>query len=308
MSYNKETDPTYAHPPINYDMAPPPYSMTDAPIPHGEAPTYEAAPGYSATTSTSGGIAGVSSRFPQTINAYFGKKVFKTFYVGEHADSPLFAVTMHSGVTSKPLLELRGGLRDSDPIIATADNESRWSSGRNAVIKILGTPAGHGPTDDEGYPEQTFPMKQQHVWKNVSYQFTAEIGRGKDVRREDFEWRRSRGGEVHDLNGTAAWGWKLVRLSSGDQPGAGGTRETRAAGETSDGKEVVAVWAMNYRWSTNKMFRFQFLSSSATGLLGERFALAALITALKLWHLEYLSAIGTDSGTAAGVAASASVA
>lgn len=279
-------------------VAPPPYSAVDTGAQRASyppAPSYEAVPGTSSSASGSS-IAGVTKRFPQSINAYFQKAGFsKTFHLGEHADQPLFAVTMHSGLTSNPLLELHSGPNDSDPIIATANNEKRWSSGRTTVVQILpaafsslggaDTASGSGPTSSQ--EAEKIIMKQTNLLKNVTYPFSVEVGLGKDLRVENFEWRSSRGGEIQDLDKYTR-GYKLVRLCS-EGTGHGGERSTRAANTTSDGKEVVAVFAQNSGWSMNKIFKFQFLESGATGVLGDRFALVALMSGLKIWYIEYIA-------------------
>ncbi|XXH05722.1 hypothetical protein Hte_012158 [Hypoxylon texense] len=300
-------------------VAPPPYSASaDASTAHA-APSYEAVPGKNGSAVTSG-VAGVSNRFPQSLNAYFPKMRFtKTFHLGGHADQLRFAVTMHTGLTSKPLLELRAGPSESDPVVATANNEKKWGSGRNFVVQVLplplpvpeqtsaagsssspsspssssssaATPAAHiRQQQDWQLSPQTIRMQQKHSWKHVQYPFSAEVGLGKDVRREDFEWRRSRGGEVQQLDKHAGYGWKLVRLSS-EATGQGGERAARSSGATSDGKEVVAVWSHSSSWSASKVFKFQFLESGATGVLGDSFALIALASALKVWYVEFVEA------------------
>ncbi|KAI0838012.1 hypothetical protein F5Y06DRAFT_269569 [Hypoxylon sp. FL0890] len=266
-------------------IAPPPYSTVD--------PGRQAVPGAS-TSSRSRSRA--NNRFPQSLNAYLPKAGFsKTFYLGEHADQPVFAVTMHSGLTSKPLLELHSGPKGSDPIIATANNEKRWSSGRTTVIQILpgaisslsGADSASGSSPESSQETQKIIMKQTNILKNVTYPFSIEVGLGKDLHVENFEWRGSRGGEVQGLDKYTR-GYKLVRLGR-EGAGEGGERSTRAANTTSDGKEVVAVFAHNTSWSMNKVFKFQFLESGATGVLGDRFALIALMTALKIWYIEYIA-------------------
>ncbi|KAI2619643.1 hypothetical protein GGR54DRAFT_602887 [Hypoxylon sp. NC1633] len=294
-------DPKEAAPeaPVEDGPAPPPYNEFDVPA--------QAAPSYQALPSGGGGgaaIAGVSNRFPPALNAYFSSNAFsRNFHLGEHADQKLFAVTMHIGLSSKLLLELHAGPNHSDPVAATASNQNKWGSGKNSVVQImpsaLGPSAGpesalasasaSGPSSAQSQATQTFTMNQQHDWKNVKYPFSADVGLAKDVRREDFEWRRSRGGEVQGLDKYAGYGFKLVRLGSA-ATGGGGERATRSEGATSDGKEVVAAWSYNSSWSVKKMFRFQFFESGATGVLGDQFALAALVTALRIWYVEFVLA------------------
>ncbi|KAI1771710.1 hypothetical protein F4818DRAFT_428810 [Hypoxylon cercidicola] len=296
------TEADFAAPPTRQDtaVAPPPYStFGDASAAHA-APSYEAVPRDG--NAAGSGVAGVSSRFPQSLNAYFPKmKLSKTFHLGEHADQLRFAVTMHSGLTSKPWLELHSGPNESDPIVATADNESKWGSSKNFVVQVIPIPesaAGVSSTSaqqDWQLSPQTIRIHRKHDWKHMQYPFSAEVGLGKDVRHEDFEWRHSRGGEVQQLDKYAGYGWKLVRLGS-SATGQGGERPARSSGATSDGKEVVAAWSHSTSWSASKVFKFQFLESGATGVLGESFALIALASALKIWYVEFVAAISSGGG------------
>ncbi|XXG98979.1 hypothetical protein Hte_005312 [Hypoxylon texense] len=112
---------------------------------------------------------------------------------------------------------------------------------------------------------------------------------------EVFEWRHSQGREVHSLNpDPRATGYKLVRGIAGPGSGrggpyvgGGGPRATRQEGESSDGKEIVAVWATVDGGCKKKKrpFAFRLLGSGATGELGDEFALAALVTALKIYSM-----------------------
>ncbi|OTA99453.1 hypothetical protein M426DRAFT_325106 [Hypoxylon sp. CI-4A] len=295
---------------IESGAAPPPYSATDIgarETPHAsEAPTYEAVPGSSRNTSTRV-IAGVKHRFPQSLNAYYQKLGFsKSLNLGEHADKPLFAVSMHSGLSGKPMLELHAGPSTSDPIIATSGNRSVFSSGMTTVVQIMPAASLFSQDSASGSTSQaqaaaaaaaaveTITMKETHDWRhlNITYPFSLEVGLGggssKDTRVEHFEWRSSRGAEIQTLTQFSR-GYKLVRVGS-SAVGQGGRRATRAAGATSDGLEVVAVCAYNGSWSLSKAFKFQFLESGATGVLGDRFALVALMSGLKIWYVEMIAA------------------
>ncbi|KAI1472365.1 uncharacterized protein F4812DRAFT_408631 [Daldinia caldariorum] len=281
---------------------PPPYTAIDS----SQAPPYAAACGSSQAPPVAGAsaIAGVRNRFPQCLNAYFEKKFMsKVFHLGEHAETPLYAVTMHSGWSGKPLLEMHAGPSESDPVVATAGHESRWSSGKRTVIQVFPDPAsdpggpttsagesssGSGSGSGSGSPgaaKKTVHMTQKHSWTRLWHELSVEVGTGKKVRAEDFKWRRTRGEEVKELD---KWGqgWKLVRLS--------GTAAGKNA--TSDGKEVVAVWTVNGSWSMNKFCKFQFLESGATGVLGDAFALVALVSGLKIWYLEFIESTAASAG------------
>ncbi|KAI0112938.1 hypothetical protein F4814DRAFT_420058 [Daldinia grandis] len=278
------------------EVAPPPYTAVDAvahpPSHDGQAPSYVAVPGGSSSGAAAGVIAGVNNRFPQCVNAYFERKFTSSaFHLGEHADTPLYAVTMHSGWSSKPLLEMHSGPNESDPVIATAGHESRWSSGKHTIIQIFPDPSTSAGESSSGpgsaVTAKTIDMVQKNSWTRQWQELTIEVGIGKDLRLENFEWRRTRGEEVKELD---RWGngWKLVRLS--------GTVPGRAS--TSDGKEIVAVWTLNGKPSMNKFCKFQFLESGATGVLGDTFALAALISGLKIWYIEFLQNTSASSAAA----------
>jgi hypothetical protein len=201
-----------------------------------------------------------------------------TFHLGETKDTPLYAVRAHSGMTKNPELMLYDGPTDKYPVLATANRQSVWKPKRS----ILTVPAHEGISHDS--ESQRVEMNQNGTLKIQNFAFEADVGLGKDTHREQFEWRVSHAGEVRDLHGVS-WGWKLVRLSS--QPlGGGGERATRALGSTSDGNEVVAVWAHQSGMSMTKAFKFQFTGSALTGMMGDRWATLALISALRIWWLE----------------------
>ncbi|KAI0867948.1 hypothetical protein GGS24DRAFT_483818 [Hypoxylon argillaceum] len=267
-------------------VPPPPYQETDdnanTYLPLGPAPTYD----VGESSSGAGSISGVKPKFPAALNAYMG--FAKTFQLGERKEEPLFAVRMHSGFTKNPDLVLYDGPSDKGPVLATATHESLWKSS-----SILTAPAREGVAHDS--ESQRVAMPGHWNLKRQTFAFAAEVGVGKETRREEFEWRSSHGSEVKELDGYR-WGWKLVRLSS-QAPGGGGERATRALGSTSDGLEVVAAWAHNNSFSMSKMFKFQLMGSALAGMLGERGATLALISALRIWWLEVNSA-------AAGAAAS----
>ncbi|KAI1635865.1 hypothetical protein F4809DRAFT_663545 [Biscogniauxia mediterranea] len=269
MSYSKD-ELAYTSS-YNQGPAPPPYAECDptsAPV-TVPAPAYEAG-GPSTSTSTS-----VRSKFPPALNAYVHQKLTSTtFHLGETQDAPLFAGELHSGWSGKPEALLRAGPGERDPVLATASAENKWTA-RNVVVM-----AGNGRPGEMARIEVTTHYKL----RNSNASFAMDVGPGKDRRREEFEWRYSGGSEIKGLEGER-WGWKLVRLSE-DTGAGGGERSARPAGSTSDGKEVVAVWTHNASWSMKKAFKFQFLGSGLTGVLGDRWAAAVLVSAIRMWWLE----------------------
>ncbi|KAI4592308.1 hypothetical protein KJ359_011367 [Pestalotiopsis sp. 9143b] len=271
-------------PPPAYSEAVPPSSSSHQ---DQEAPQEKASSDLKSIRPT----AHIPQQFPPSFNAYYQWKFTKTFHLGEHKDRPLYAVRTHTGWSSAPGVVLHNGPSDKDPVLAAAGNESTWS--KHTVVVLP-------PLPGSGAESSTEFMRTNLGWKTQTYPFTIEVGdtsggAGRGAwRRENFEWRQSHGGEVRQL-GKCFRGWKLVRLGA-DADGPGGQRDERAAGASSDGKEVVAVWAFYSGWSMTKSFKFQFLGSGLTGELGERWSVMAVITALRMWYLHFQ---GVNASTAA---------
>ncbi|KAI0972131.1 hypothetical protein F4678DRAFT_431277 [Xylaria arbuscula] len=268
----------------DHGVPPPPYQEAD-----DNSNTYsptEPAPFYDAGGPSSGArsISGSTRKFPPALNAYMQMKFAQTYHLGETKDTPLFAVRLHSGLTKNPELVLYDGLDEKGAVLGTATHQSLWKSGT-----IMTAPAREGVAHDS--ESQQVIMSSPKLFKTNIYAFTADAGVGKETRREQFEWRNSHGSEVRDLDGYK-WGWKLVRLSS-PAAGNGGERATRASGETSDGLEVVAAWAHNNSMSMTKAFKFQLLGSALTGMLGDRGATLALVSALRIWSIEVATTTAT---------------
>ncbi|KAI1846667.1 hypothetical protein JX265_009030 [Neoarthrinium moseri] len=273
-----------------YDAPPPAYSETET--------SYQAPPVDSKDRLRDVEPASRTNRqFPPSFNAYYQKKLSMTMHLGEHREQPLFAVKMHSGWRGKPGIVLHGGPSSDDPVLASAVNKSYWS--RHTTVTL--------PPLPDSPSESCSEFMQTHTsLKTLTYKFAVEVGDGPNAHREDFEWRHSRGAEIRGLD-KHSWGWKLARLGACSQ-GSGGERNERSLGETSDGKEVVAVWAQNSGWSLTKAYKFEFVGAGLTGEMGERWALMAVITALRIWHIEWTAqnaAAGSSSGAAAGAAAAA---
>ncbi|WPH01517.1 Hypothetical protein R9X50_00436300 [Acrodontium crateriforme] len=106
--------------------------------------------------------------------------------------------------------------------------------------------------------------------------------------KEKFEWRRTSGLEVnHAAHSPDAEGWKLVRLRSKFDYTTfkGGPHDENL---TSDGYEVVAVWA-NYHdpGTENLVSVFKFLGSGAGGDMGGLWSTMAVLTGLRIAQLEH---------------------
>lgn len=146
---------------------------------------------------------------------------------------------------------------------------------------------------------------------------------GIDGEVEVFEWRRSRGSEIKQLG--ASWrGWKLVRMGSSSRgqheaaqfhekddeslPRYSSEDEKHGRADSAHGieesgeDEIVAVWAKTGCWtSLHDVGEFAFLGSGASGELGQRFAVMAVMTALCIWQKAM-----RDQATAGAVSATTS--
>ena len=270
--------------------------------------------------------------FPAAFNLYHQKSKSGrslVYTIGEHDSEPLYTLTIHSGISGNPSLVLHNGPEAGAPALASANKEPGQESfankftGRASLITLPALPNFGRPTTEE-------PLENHVTLSGAGYAFSLEVQRGalgaitgagdddgaagsndgdkkgddhaaNQWTRERFEWRKSRGNEVKQLDKINS-GWKLVRIHS-EADGVGGTRRARDAGASSDGKELVAVFAEVSGWSTSKVVKFKFLGSGATGEMGARWSLMAVMTALRVWDMQNglsESAAATAAG-AAGV-------
>ncbi|KAH9884159.1 hypothetical protein F4778DRAFT_787930 [Xylariomycetidae sp. FL2044] len=305
------------------DQAPPYTTAPETTAGPSSAAASASASSAGPSTSAGAGAAGrVGSRFPVNLSAFFRWKFTMTFHLGERKEAPLFAVTAHTGWTAKPLLELHDGPGEDDPIIATANSAGGYR-GRDSVLMVgvgvgVGVPQPATRTK-KGEEVRMTPIQMpcaQSSWRSASFPFQVEVvwppgggGGGKgggsssssssSSRVERFEWRHSKGAEIRDMD-VISYGWKLVRLDGPARSGGGGggKRAEREVGLTSDGLEVVAAWGHDINWSMTQDWKFRFLGSGATGELGDRWAVTAVISSLKIWHLEYQRSSSTTIAVA----------
>ncbi|KAH7016716.1 hypothetical protein EDB80DRAFT_703375 [Ilyonectria destructans] len=223
---------------------------------------------------TTGGPLGPSpySRLPLGFNIYHKGWMSKTYPLGEHEDQIRLTVTLHGQFGhKKPFIVLHDGNDPDGPVLGTVTKESLLNA--HTTITVPGRPgSAFNPLSEH--------LKCNMALKQFTFTFAFDVGIGKDTRRERFEWRPSRGEEVKVLD-KWAWGWKLVRLGAGE--GGGGSRSERGTGKTSDGKDIVAVWAENSTWTMSKCGKFHFIGAGSTGELGEEWAFMAVMSALRLW-------------------------
>ena len=256
-------------------LPPPPFSETDeyshSGPPEDQLPPYET-PTYGDASGTSTRLAPATCKFPPSMNGYFPWKMGSSlFHLGPSANETLFAIGLHSGLSSgRPPMILYDGPSDKDPILATSKTEKHLLS-RHLLINVNPSPRN---------PEGTSIR-----FNSNSRIFSMSIGgSGKDAAMEDFKWRRSHGSEIKDLAGNS-WGWKLVRENS-SATGTGGKRKERDPGFTSDGKEILAVIAYNMSASMSKATKFAFMGQGLTGSMGEDWEIAAVISGLWVWLID----------------------
>ncbi|KAH8648576.1 hypothetical protein BX600DRAFT_442862 [Xylariales sp. PMI_506] len=238
--------------------APPPYSYAP-----NQAPPMAPSNQYQYQQPAPPPPASIPRQFPASFSLYHPSTFSKTYLLGEHQSQPLYAVALHTGWSGKPDVVLHAGPDEKRfPPIASVDANTM---SRSSTVTLPPVPGSGLDCATERAEFSGFG----HGKESFSIEVDASGGR-----REAFEWRHSHGGEVDGLGGRGR-GWKLVRLAAS---GSGASR-------SSDGKEVVAVWA-NASMSATKILNFEFLGSGATGVLGERWAIMAVITALRIWDKE----------------------
>ncbi|KAI6091651.1 hypothetical protein F4821DRAFT_226573 [Hypoxylon rubiginosum] len=276
---------------------PPPYSAVNriSRVPAREPPSYATATAVPATTMnnpTSSAVAPRATRapsyfveIPRAVTAYWPKRNLSSeFCLGESPDKLLFRVSKGPHFAPHPLLALYIGPAKNGLALGKLHKPDVRNPHDDGLIEIF-SPASAKRT----VVHMTSEVHIAHTYRP----FTMVVGEGGREHAETFEWRRSRGSEVHTIDkDKVARGYKLVRLS-GEAPtgGHGGKRKERPIGESSDGKEVVAVWVTNDNKRDperpdRKPFQFQLCGSGLTGTLGKHFAFVALMTALKIWITE----------------------
>lgn len=215
-------------------------------------------------------------RLPLSFNIYYKQWFSSMYQIGEHENQPLFTIQRHGAWGSdKPMIVLHEGADPKGPVVGTVTKEGMMN--HDTVIEL---PMSPRKGSEGGTIREPLASDVTITLKNSRFTFSFDVGRGKETRRETFEWRISKAIEVRALD-SMAFGWKLVRL--GPDGGRGGTRDAREVGEASDGKEVVAAWSENSGLTLSKIAKFHFLGSGATGELGDDWALMAALSAFRLW-------------------------
>lgn len=214
----------------------------------------------------------MNRQFPPAFNLYRDALAARpsSFSLGEHQSSPIYAVTSWSGWSAQASLVLHNGPTEDYPPLASV---TYGSPARRMDVFLPPLP---------GRPPAPASVQVPGAMR-ARFAFSVEVplpGAGAGVyRAESFEWRRSNSPAVGSLGGRSQ-GWKLVRLSNELPPGAGGRGPP-----SGDGHEVVAVCA-HAVMSMSKLWKFAFTGTGASGALGERWAVMAVITGLVIWDQE----------------------
>ncbi|KAI1480391.1 hypothetical protein F4774DRAFT_81909 [Daldinia eschscholtzii] len=241
----------------------------------------------------------IPRQFPPAFNMYAESR--RHYRIGEHQSAPLYAVSLSPAYSSKPDVVLHSGPGENSPALAAVERVGFDRALTVTLPPIPGVGTGGGGPGGGGVGgggggggrlRRTLERVETPGFLGGEAPYTFVVETGPGLRREPFEWRRSRGEAIEALGGRSS-GWKLVRLRTdapsglgGDGDGNGGPGPVFTGGATAgDGKEVVAVWA----WATmsmTKKLRFRFLGSGASGVLGERWAVMAVATALWVFERE----------------------
>lgn len=219
---------------------------------------------------------------PLVFNIYYKQWFSSMYQIGEHENQPLFTIQRHGAWGhNKPMIVLHEGADPKGPVVGTVTKEG--SMKHDTVIELpMSSRLGSEPIRERLGGDVSMSLK------NSRFTFAFDVGRGKETRRETFEWRISKAIEVRSLD-SMAFGWKLVRLGVEQPAGRGGSREARDVGEASDGKEVVAAWSENSAMTLSKIAKFHFLGAGTTGEFGDDWALMAVLSAFRLWKFTSMS-------------------
>ncbi|KAI4858990.1 hypothetical protein F4820DRAFT_441099 [Hypoxylon rubiginosum] len=266
----------------------------------------EAPPDYHAAIATSPSRLSTPYRpFPPVMHARYQWKLTGTFHLcSEDPDERLYAVAAHSGLKGDfPRVVLHNGPSDRDPLLAAACEERRVGLvdrySPNSTIQLPPLAPAADPTE---FVKEV--MQARTVGESgMGYAFSIEVDHGGKLVREDFEWRKSKKGSNEEFKDG---GFKLLRLSSRQhqESSHNSTASSSRDVATEDGYDVVALFKWN-KTLTNMMhpFELRFVGAALSGSLGERWAVTAVITGLRLWWLHAggranrkTAAVGEGSG------------
>lgn len=308
MGSNPFEDPIELGPPAP-DVAPPAYtphdaaasySSSSAPRPEAQAPREP----FNMSTSTSAYLP-----FPSSLNVYYQWKITRTSHLGDSANHKLYAISSWGEIGSKgpgiPCIMLHNGPNADDPVLAVSCDEKNWTFRSRSLDGVVVLPSlslslGAPPPSSEGEREAGPVMELLRSATSsghpaVSFGFSVEVARPKSesdvagggLRREDFEWRRISAKEK--LDGYSN-GFELFHAKPGQGGEVGGGAGGGAgAGEGAGEGEVLAVVLFKGMLNVNKPMNFEFRGKGLTGELGDRWAVMAIMTGIRVWFLFFSS-------------------
>jgi hypothetical protein len=209
---------------------------------------------------------------------------------GATEDGFLYLAEAHLGYTPRGPLHfgggyyLRNGTTFQDPVLAAAGREfpipllvSLFT--RDTIVKLP-------PLDERKNPREMVNevlragFSKEH---GVTFGFSIEVG-AKRIRRESFERRKApavaRGRREDGAQTTKAL-YTLHRLAL-----------SSATEHTDEDCEMVAMLPFNHILSLTHYFTLELKRSGLTGVLGDRWALMVVTTALGLYYLRQIGRTG----------------
>jgi hypothetical protein len=201
-------------------------------------------------------------RFPKEFGFYKASTLISDMVIARRADdpNPLFYISTHSGLSSKPNIILHSTCYPSSPPLATANYHTYTSTIDIALAATSSYRAEHRSLEKTGVFSSGRAFSVTLAGSNVP---------------ESFEWKRSHGQEVANLHGRGH-GEKLVRINTG---------------------EVVAAWTTPYM-SIGKKGKMSFLGNR--DVLGEKFELMAVICMLGIMGKDHNGKHGGGAGMMGG--------
>ncbi|KAK4446232.1 hypothetical protein QBC34DRAFT_440971 [Podospora aff. communis PSN243] len=169
----------------------------------------------------------------------------------DNPSGPSYAVSWPAGWYGNMILH--GGPTKDDEPLATAKFGGKL--GCDFYITLPSLP------ESAQQQERTEILRYEGRLRSEKWWFAMQIGSSV----ERFEWRRSHGDAVKEVEGGSGWGWKLVRV-------------------VGEGEEVVAVWA-DAGLSLSRMGAFEYRGSGATGELGLLWGVMAVVTCMCVWQM-----------------------
>ncbi|KAI1654789.1 hypothetical protein F4813DRAFT_398750 [Daldinia decipiens] len=226
----------------------------------------------------------MAEEFPHSLKVLYTNTYQMKFGLGQHAHDLRFTVSRGPIESNTTLILHEGSTTDGQ--VSAIGKEIGWDPQGYKMVNNITPPSLVGE-----YPNTfTSTMNPEQDFTRCWYQFSMKVGEGEKLHSEKFEWRPTQGKEIQAMFNHAK-GFKLVRVGAkGPGDGRGGKRQSRQLGETSDGKEVVAVWATERVLVPmgRSPFKFELLGSGKTGELGRQFGYMALMTAFETWCFQVL--------------------